>query len=49
MMKSLAIRSARLIDGTGRMIERATVVIKAPRLPPSDRIETSPLTWNDKD
>ena len=28
MMKSLAIRSVRVIDGTGRTIERATVVIR---------------------
>ena len=28
MMKSVAIRSVRVIDGTGRTIERATVVIR---------------------
>ena len=28
MMKSLAIRSVRVIDGTGRTIERATVIVR---------------------
>ena len=28
MMKSIAIRSVRIIDGTGRTIERATVVVR---------------------
>jgi imidazolonepropionase-like amidohydrolase len=32
MMKSVTIRSARVIDGTGRTIERATVVIRGNRI-----------------
>jgi len=32
MMKSLAIRSVRVIDGTGRTIERATVVIRGTKI-----------------
>jgi imidazolonepropionase-like amidohydrolase len=32
MMKSLTIRSARVVDGTGRTIDRATVVIRGDRI-----------------